>query len=273
MAIVVILDPGAAAVHKVLSHLQLTLVFAPTVAQFWSILEQLQPDVAICDISSGDVSGRAIAEKCRTVSPATSVLFTGPPICRLRASARRIPDKGYGGWPTPLVGDAKNVTRTSGSYNSPARTATMAGWRTPSGSDGEGGTMDVLMAMREGYTPKLKLRDRAPLVGWPTPRANDGTGDKIPPGRQGGVALKTVAGWLTPRVDESASDRKRNGKPNRQGLARLASGTMQSGSPVQTERRGALNPALSLWLMGYPDEWLSCGVRAMQSSRRSRQPS
>jgi CheY-like chemotaxis protein len=84
MAIVVILDPGAAAVHKVLSHLQLTLVFAPTVAQFWSILEQLQPDVAICDISSGDVSGRAIAEKCRTVSPATSVLFTGPPICRLQ---------------------------------------------------------------------------------------------------------------------------------------------------------------------------------------------
>src|SRR5690606_21959279 len=126
----------------------------------------------------------------------------------------------------------------------------MAGWRTPSGSDGEGGTMDVLMAMREGYTPKLKLRDQAPLVGWPTPRANDGTGDKIPPGRQGGVALKTVAGWLTPRADESSSDRKQSGKPNLQGLARLASGTMQSGSPVQTERRGALNPALSLWLMG-----------------------
>src|SRR5690606_16859902 len=91
-----------------------------------------------------------------------------------------------------------------------------AGWRTPSGSDGEGGTMDVLMAMREGYTPKLKLLDQAPLVG------------------------------------------------------RMASGTMQSGSPALTEKRGVLNPALSLWLMGYPDEWLSCGVRAMQSSRRLR---
>src|SRR5690606_388119 len=74
----------------------------------------------------------------------------GPPICRLQASARR----------------------TSGND--------CGGWRTPSGSDGEGGTMDVLMAMREGYTPKLKPRDQAPLAGWATPRANDGTGDKIP---------------------------------------------------------------------------------------------
>src|SRR5690606_15358037 len=118
------------------------------------------------------------------------------PICQLRASVRRTSGRGFGlspkGWTTP-----------------------MAGWRTPSGSDGEGGTMDVLMAMREGYTPKLKLRDQAPL----------------------------------------------------------ASGTMQSGSPAPMERRGALNPALSLWLMGYPDEWLSCGVRAMQSSQSSRRVS
>lgn len=39
------------------------------------------------------------------------------------------------------------------------------------------------------------------LSGCPTPRANDGTGAKIPPGRQGGMALKTMvqfAGWPTP---------------------------------------------------------------------------
>jgi hypothetical protein len=36
---------------------------------------------------------------------------------------------------------------------------------------------------------------------WPTPRANDGTGAKIPPGRDGGMALKTaatLASWPTP---------------------------------------------------------------------------
>lgn len=39
--------------------------------------------------------------------------------------------------------------------------------------------------------------------GWPTPRANDGTGATIPPGRQGGLALKTTAqmsGWPTPQA-------------------------------------------------------------------------
>jgi hypothetical protein len=38
-------------------------------------------------------------------------------------------------------------------------------------------------------------------TGWPAPRANDGTGDKIPPGREGGLALKQavlLAGWTTP---------------------------------------------------------------------------
>src|SRR5690606_2422945 len=147
----------------------------------------------------------------------------GPPIFRLRASARRISGKGFGlspkGWTTPQAHDGSPRGRGQkarhGTKHGCAdlnRDAQMAGWRTPSGSDGEGGTMDIPMAMREGYTPKLKLRDQAPL----------------------------------------------------------ASGAMQSGSPAPTERRGALNPALSLWLMGYPDEWLSCGVRAMQSSRRLR---
>src|SRR5690606_22335782 len=159
---------------------------------------------------------------------------SGPPICALRASARRTSGKGFGlspkGWTTPQAHDGsprgRGQKERHGTKHGCADLnldAQMAGWRTPSGSDGEGGTMDVLMAMREGYTPKLKLRDQAPLAGWPTPRANDGTGDKIPPGRQGGVALKTVAGWPTPVADASASDRKQDGKPNLQGLARMAS--------------------------------------------------
>src|SRR5690606_23772435 len=126
---------------------------------------------------------------------------SGPPICRLRASARRTSGNGCGGW------------------------------RTPSGSDGEGGEMDILLAKREGYQPKIKLRDQAKLAGWPTPIEDDANNVT----RQSGAF---------------------------QSLARAARGTMQSGSPAPTERRGALNPALSLWLMGYPDEWLSCGVRA-----------
>ena len=138
------------------------------------------------------------------------------------ASARRISDKDFGGWPTARAQDSYERTSwpfiekmAAGEVKAQmtlSRAARMAGWRTPSGSDGEGGSMDVLLAQRNGYSPKLKLRDQAPLA--------------------------------------------------------MTLGAIPSGSPAPTERRGALNPALSLWLMGYPDEWLSCGVRAMQSSRK-----
>lgn len=44
------------------------------------------------------------------------------------------------------------------------------------------------------------------LSGWTTPRANDSTGAKIPPGREGGIALKTaalLAGWGSPTVNDA----------------------------------------------------------------------
>src|SRR5690606_34287245 len=93
----------------------------------------------------------------------------GPPICRLRASARRTSGSDFSGWPTPIVDDAKNVTRTSGSYNSLARTATMTA---------------------------------------------------------------------------------------------MTHGAISSGSPAPTERRGALSPVLSMWLMGFPPQWTECGMKA-----------
>src|SRR5690606_9528894 len=92
----------------------------------------------------------------------------GQPIFRLRASARRTSGNGCGGWPTPRTADNPDFAivnrERSGGYSLPTVARFAAGWRMPSGSDGEGGTMDVLLAMREGYTPKLKLRDQAQLA-------------------------------------------------------------------------------------------------------------
>ena len=59
----------------------------------------------------------------------------GPPICRLRASGRRTSGSDYGGWHSPVSGDAKGVKyrRDNGDKAKPRLTnlGQMIGWATP----------------------------------------------------------------------------------------------------------------------------------------------
>jgi hypothetical protein len=94
------------------------------------------------------------------------------------------------------------------------------------------------------------LRDFVRLSGWPTPAARDW--------KDGAECQNVPINALLGRTAWLAATGH---------YAILANA---GGWPTAVMINGAacrLNPKFSLWLMGYPDEWASCGERAMQSTR------
>ena len=193
---------------------------------------------------------------------------SGPPICALRASARRTFDSGSSGWPTPTLTDPKgsrNATVVRSETAKPFALGTtltnaawfMAGWPTTKHDDGVKSIPSFEGALKEAQRKGANdLNTAAVLAGWVTLSARD---------------WKDAPGMSTQGTNPDGSTRQRLDQLPRQ--AAIAGRGAASTSLAPTERRGALNPELSRWLMGFSAAWDACAPTGTPSSRKSRQSS
>jgi hypothetical protein len=160
---------------------------------------------------------------------------SGPPICALRASVRRTSGKGCTGWPTPQTFDASNDGK-------------------PRALRYKGNAPSEAGNTRNPDTPgsyRGDLKDYAALAEWATPytyRVHESD--------------KTAGVWYPATMNQA-------------NITIQMLGRNPAGSNVGTGASGVyrLNPRFSLWLMGFPTSWASCGEQVTLSSPRLRRSS
>jgi len=196
---------------------------------------------------------------------------SGLPICALRASGHRISDSGSIGWPTPNAehqndtdsnweerrAELKEKYGNNGFGMTLSIAAQQAGWATPQAADGG----------KIGSKPnfgQVGLSNHPALHGYPER-------EPMQKSREGDGQTTNLSGWNSPRATDGS-----NGGPNQSGgaLSNDAAGSAtplgqtQSGSPSETGSKGVLNPALPLWMMGYPIYWVQCAPQKRGRKRK-----
>jgi hypothetical protein len=244
--------------------------------------------------ASADLQSSLVSRLRRRLDGVGSTLFSltwkrkatpaGRPYYQLAASARRTSDSGFGSWQSPNVVDATGRGYTYPFLALPGQ-AQLASWPTPNAgpqNDGDTTWRERRKILKEkhgnGNGFGMVLGQAAQLARWPTPKSGDADkGVRTEEGaakererRKNGYDLPSAA-WSTPttRDHKDGASTLENTPIN----ALLGRQVQLSGSIAPTEKRGQLNPAFSLWLMGYPAAWANCAPQATRSSRKSRRNS
>ena len=160
-----------------------------------------------------------------------------------------------------------------------------SGWPTLNARDWKDGAAPSVMS--SGRSDKL-AHSIFLLTGRPTPRAEDSESSGMRHSR--GVAdtltaQASVAGWATPITNDALGSQYCYGpkKPDGTravflklpGEAQLTHGEIPTGTPAEMANTEGfqLNPAFSLWLMGYPTKWHDAGLSALRSFVEQAMPS
>ena len=174
-------------------------------------------------------------------------------------------NKGSQGW---LSGgqdtERETINRYSGCSGTVGRVS-----NTENGYGGANHNSPQVMAGNHG----INLEGMAHVVGWATPNTMD-----TMPARsdealaraklKGGCSnLKDqipLAGFATPRATKNTPAQREDFTPNLAMNALSMIGLTPTGYTAEMKSTGQLNPALSRWLMGFPEEW---DIAAIQASR------
>jgi hypothetical protein len=201
---------------------------------------------------------------------------SGPPICALRARARKSKD----GFVTKTVRfDGSPLSSELLTYDRDCIWSPLSGWTTPQAHDAtaRGSGQKEKHGTKHGCAD---LNRDAQLAGWVTPSTRDwkdtpgmstiGTNpdgsertrlDQLP--RQA-----ALAGWPTPNGMEGGHTSRGGDRKDELLMGGLVRGAPSTSSPAPTGKRGVLASELPSWLMGYPVSWQ---LSAPKTTKRTRE--